>query len=183
MIFGVLDRAVNKVVSTYTGNRIRYTSPFADQNKYLHFEIEGENYPEAYSVDDFTYQPPAPLYSNAKKAQLADIQTEFHEFSVKFAAENSEILHNELLRKYAVYQADNNDPDGLNLLDAGAVAIFVQSKLNPLVDALKPLWEDIKMHYFWRITQHMAAIPREPLLASEARLAAYESELLTLVGA
>ena len=179
MKFGILDRTVNKVISWYVGDRIAYKAPFADLVKYLHFEIT-EEYPEGYSINelgnlvyDFTYTPPVAIYTIAKDAELTDIQEGFTTLSRAFAVDNSDILNTEIVRMATEGEIDPSD--------TAAVAAFVRSKLDPLVDALTPLFNDIKMHYFWRISEHMAAVPREDLLASNERLAQYESNLLALV--
>jgi len=179
MKYGILDRDSNKVISWYVGDRIAHKFPFADLVKYLHFEIT-EEYAEAYSLDelgnltyDFTYTPPVAGYTMLKNDELSDIQEGFTALSRAFAVDNSDILNTEITRMATAGEIDTNDDV--------AVSTFIKSKLNPLVDALKPLHEDIKMHYFWRVAETIAAVPREDLLASDERLSQYQIDLLTIL--
>ena len=190
-VYVVLDKRNTGIGNSYVGeyqdSKVSY-SLFSDRINQVHQLVEEGKHPAGYYIDseyvtqyDFNYVPPAPSYKVLKAKEFHSIRDAFDDLSVQFAADNSEILNAEITRKVGVWMADNSDPDGLNPGDNTALAIFVQSKLSPLVDALKPLFEDIKMHYFWRVEQHIAAVPREPLLASEERLLDYQSKVIAVV--
>lgn len=180
MKYGILNRSQNKVVSWYIGDRIAYKFPFGDRISYLHFEVL-EEYAEGYSLDelgnlqyDFSYTPPVPTYSVAKEAKLVDIQENFDTIIREFAVENAELLNDEIMRLADLGQLDPTDDVALNA--------YVRSVLDPLVDALKPILTDVKTHYFYRISEYMALVPREPVLASEERLMKYLTNLMAIIG-
>lgn len=179
MIFGILDRERNKIISWYNADRITLKIPYASLVDFLHFEVGEDKYPDGYFINaegaleyDFSYVPPAPSYSKAKEAELISIQEGFEIMGIQFAVENSQILNDEITRMAVAGEINPTDP--------AAVSAFIRGKLDPLVDALAPIFQDIKMCYFWRIKERMALVPREPLLASEERLTDYENQLLAI---
>lgn len=186
-LYGVIRISDNKVVSTYDGDRIAYTYPYSDRTLYHHFLVAPGNYPGGYSLDgqgnlvyDSSYVPPQQPYQKYKFEDLVNRSDKIKDFILEFAAENSEILSTEIARKGAVFVADPADPDGLNPADQVALATFIRSKLDPLVDDIEPLWKDLEMYHFWRIEAHFASITREDLLASESRLTELQTKLITI---
>jgi len=186
MKFGIIDRSTNKLVSWYTGTRISYKAPFDNPTLYLHFEVVNQ-YPEAYYIDatgnlqyDFSYTPPKAPYIISKKIELENRKLALQEAFIEFASENSELLNNEITRKATIFATDPTNPDALDPTDAVAVATFVRGYLDPVVDSLKALKEDLEMCYFWRIEEHIAAVPRDTLIATDARLAAWQTKIINL---
>ena len=187
-MYGIIHIQNNKVVGEYNSTREKYIYPYGSRATYLHFVVETGKHAQGYSLDaqsnliyDTTYVPASQTYSAIKRNELRTIQDNYNLFLLKFATENSDVLNAEISRKAALYMADNTDVDGLNVSDSAALVTFVRGELDPLADALLAMHNDVKMHYFWRIEAHIAAVPRSPLLASEARLSQLQIDLLAIV--
>ena len=158
MIFGILDRNRNVVVSWYAGTRIAKVYPFATDN-YFHFEVV-EQYPEGYSFNesgsleyDFSYKPNEPLPEDMTEIKLKAITDFYIEESRRFASANS------IMMTQFGYTTEQK-------------AAFVRKA----IDSFKPIKEEIEMYGYYEIWAMFDAIVRDEILTEE-RIATLKSTL------
>lgn len=181
MRYGVINKLTGAVVGDYHADAPNYADPFGPQSDVVHFEMTEEQHLAGFSLNegyvavyDTNFVPYAGTYKTVKRYRLLEIQEFFREHAVEFAADNSEILNIEIARKAAAGDFTLSDP----AIFKAELEVFVRSKLDPLVDTLHNLMSDMESFYTWRIAEHLDAIPREPLIATEERITEFKALLL-----
>lgn len=177
MKIGVMDRSSEETVYIYVYDRYKTFTEFPEIT-FIQYEIAVDTDPRAYFLEnnivrfDETWIEPPVAYKSRKAEEFMEGWELFEELMASLAAENSQILSDWVTAEILAGRVVN---------DGTSIKAAVKPHVCAFAEAFRSMREDVRMYNFYTIEDCVAAVERDTLLRTDARLTEWKDKINAIV--